>query len=1155
MFLDYSTLPFRADGMPETPELVLQTMDSQTIGTIPGAYNIKLNIKFSEPSEISFDVPAVIDGKPNPVYAHITGYMLIYTKQYGIYIALNPSTEADGIAEIKHVTGYSIEKALETKTFFLEEGTFQFYNTSNPTDSSTVIGRILEIAAGWKVGYISPAIAQRYRTFEQYDDYLLSFLYNTVPEKYRCVFVFEPYQKTINVYDADEQRPCLPIYLDFDNLLESAGIEELSDELATAIRPYGADGLDIREVNPTGTNWIYDLGYFIAKGDIPAPLAGKWDAWQRSIQTNLPYYEGLSALQASATAQLLSAQAKKTDLDGELETLLASQSITIQAMAQETTTEGKAYQQAALDEINRKIRQKKVEITQQERLIASIEDTLNSDNATSYPAKINAVVNELGISKYFSEDEYAILQHYFIEQDITEDTFVASDVDVSVSGQRFSVSGETIRIHDAQISEIDLTDDLQKNMYVFSGGAFQVSGSHTISGDVIRGTLERSNSGGFVLSLYAGSITANEKTAPSGMITVNGSLASFSDDITPITKDEMTTYEGTYLEFTAADGDLFLTANVSDYHRYAVKKELYDYAVGVLSDLATPTYEFTVESGNFLFVKEFQPFRDKLELGKGVYLNLGGGQAITPYIIEMEFSFEDKSAFSIVFSNRFKRHDNVNTLKDMIEKSYSSSRRFDASKYIYNQAKGHASAVSEFMNSSLDAAKNTILAAANQSVVINGAGIHVGGNSACQLRIVDSMIAMTDDNWEHAKLAIGRFASKETGTYFGVNAEVIGGKLIVGNSLIIENTNDAGVMQFKVDSSGAWLNNSTFVLQKDDGGKILIDPKYGIAAGDGNLFALDGTTVTPSFVDTDGSILFDRDGFPEDTNFYLDIRDGGAYFRGKLLAQSGEIGGFAIAADYLHTGSGGNFVALNGSGTNSHSAYAFWAGGTSPASAKFWVKKDGSISAKDGTFSGTLSAAKLSGSLTAADSESWIVGCGIDINNGMFLVDPDGNVIMNGNLTLKDGVITWGNLSGSVKNEIYDAQDAAYDALDAAGEAEDLARKIANGQYSNGTFISGTEIYSPTIYSNEFNILPQAKSDLSGSFNLYSYYDNKLYHFLKIYYDESDAPLLHFSSPNGAYLHWDISNTYFHRNLSFNGATLDFQNATIRNLNITAKFG
>ena len=84
----------------------------------------------------------------------------------------------------------------------------------------------------------------------------------------------------------------------------------------------------------------------------------------------------------------------------------------------------------------------------------------------------------------------------------------------------------------------------------------------------------------------------------------------------------------------------------------------------------------------------------------------------------------------------------------------------------------------------------------------------------------------------------------------------------------------------KVDSTGAWLNNSTFVLQKDGGGKILLDPKYGIVAGTQDLFDTDGTTVLPSFIDKDGELVLDKLGMPEKANFFLDLRDGSAYFRG-----------------------------------------------------------------------------------------------------------------------------------------------------------------------------------------------------------------------------------------------------------------------------------
>ena len=80
MYLDYSKLEFDRDGNPETPELVLKTLGDKMVGVIPGVHNLKMNIKFSEPSEISFDIPSIIDGRPNPLYDDVTGYKQIYTK-------------------------------------------------------------------------------------------------------------------------------------------------------------------------------------------------------------------------------------------------------------------------------------------------------------------------------------------------------------------------------------------------------------------------------------------------------------------------------------------------------------------------------------------------------------------------------------------------------------------------------------------------------------------------------------------------------------------------------------------------------------------------------------------------------------------------------------------------------------------------------------------------------------------------------------------------------------------------------------------------------------------------------------------------------------------------------------------------------------------
>lgn len=1092
MYLDYSKLAFDKNGTPETPTLVLKTMHEETIGVIPGVYNLKLSVKFAEPSEMTFDVPAILDGEKNWIYDELVGYKVIYTERYGIYVVMNPTTSADGISDVKHVQCYSLEKVLDTKKFFLEDGddgsTFKFFNQTNHNDPDTIIGRVLEVADGWHMGYVAPSVAQRYRTFDGYDDYLMSFLYGDCQDKFRCVFVFDPYERSINVYDADIELETLPIYLDFDNLVESLDIEEVTDELVTAIRPYGSDDVDIREVNPIGSNWIYDLSYFIANGDLPDALAAKWEAWQRTVLNRQTYYKGLVALQASASSTLLATQAALADLKGELDTLTAQQSVTIQALAMETTSTGKANQQKLLDEINQKIAAKKAEIAAKENEIAALEA-----NIKPYAEQIQAVVNELSISKFFSEEEYAILRKYIIEQDITEDTFVATSVDTTVSGSSYSLVNERVSVDASSISEVDLTNEFQKKMYVFSGGNFAFSGSHNITGDIIRGTLEVGSDNQYVLSLYAGSITVNTTKASSGTITLVGSLSSFSSDIRDVTIDEVTTREGSKISFVCGTGSMYLTANVSDYQKYSVQLELYDYALDVLADLATPTYEFSVDSANFVFAQEFAPFRNRLELGKGVYLNVGGKQTITPYIIEFELDFEKHSNFSVVFSNRFKRKDYVNTLKDMVETSYSTSRSFDANKYLYNQAANQAASVSKFMKSSLDAAVNTIIAAKNQSVVINGSGIHVGGDSKYQLRIVDSMIAMTDDNWATAKLAIGLFASDEVGTYFGVNAEVIGGKLIVGNNLVIENETDDGVMQFKVDSSGAWLNNSTFVLQKDNGGKILIDPMYGIAAGTGDLYSVDGTTVYPSFISLGRSrdnILFDDDGMPQNANFYLDIDDGSVYIRGKVSATSGKISGFTIEDDYLHAGSGSDYIALNGSGTNANSAYAMWAGAAAPASAKFWVKKNGDMYAKSGTFQGVVSGASFkdkSGNSMMNSNYEFTAGYlnlnGLNVGNGNFTVDARGNVSVRGSITMAAGSsINWASVTESNvgNSSSYQRANTAYNlastANSNAGDAYNLANTALQAAYDNA--LSDRDIFNMlTNGSTRFGIFSDSTSN------------------------------------------------------------------------------
>ncbi len=1162
----------------ETPVLRLRTLSGRNIGVLNHVMNLHFSVNYAELSEIEFEIPYMSDGVKNPLYDQVTGRKQIYTEDCGVYILMNPQIEGDGAKEVKKCVGYSLEYGFTDKILFLEEGTYNLWDPINPSD--TILGRIIELDPTWSVGDIDYSLlsgSRRYRTFDEYNGRALDFCYNDAPEKFQCLFVFDPYERKINLVDATAEVSTIPVYLDYQNLIESVKVKELSEEVITKLFPYGADGLSIREVNPTGKAYIVDLSHYMNNGDISAEVSERIQGWQLAIQNRKLEYTGVVNMRASATALLVSAKAYLTDLQGELSSLIGQQSVTIQAIAMESTDKGKATQQAELDRINAEIAAKNAEISAEQARIAQIEA-----NITSYTTRIQAFTELLAMESYFTSDEMDEIRPYLIEEEVEENTFIASTIDTSVSGESFTVSG-TVSITSQTISELFPDDGV--TMYLFDGGTITMP---RLSAEIIRGTFEFSGNE-LVMSAYVASGAKDGVSFPSGLVTISG-----------IPGEMMVGYGSggstiTSVSFKPDNARVYFTANVSDYQRYSVAESLYTYGVEILAERNWPGFEYSIEAANPLFIEEFAPFAERLELGRGVYVNvhqlsdtddqgastysLARGVAPTAEtvriatLIGVEIGFDSPDDFSFTFSSRFRRHDETATLMDTIQSSYSSGRSFDASKYIYNQTANKTSQVTEFMNSSLDASKNTIIGATDQSVIMDGNGLQIGGKEDYQIRVVDRMIAMTDDNWATAKLAIGYFALPGGGNYWGINADLLAGKLLIGNSMVIENPTDDGTMQFKVDSSGAWLYNSVFSLSHDGGGKILIHPEYGIAGGMSGLYTTDGTTITPSFIDDRGDIVFDKDGFPANTSLFLDIRDGSAYFRGKIYATDGVFSGELQAAT-------GTFSGELSAATGTFEGEI--TGGSINIGDSFKVDSNGNLTASSGTFSGVISGADYLDDIGESMMESgrfkskYLNIKGMTITNSAgntsFAVNSNGDVTINGNVTMTGGSISWNNiddtqssaykLAGEAKSIANLAGSSAAAAASAASDASELAKQIARGEYIEGeenkpTFISQNMIYSPviygpTIYANTFSVMPQTHST-TGGFKIYGYWDSydDIREMLHIYYyGEGLSPNLIFDSYYAGYTYWKLPETNFEKNVRFNGE-VDFSEARVIGLPAT----
>lgn len=1147
MVIDFSKIDFT-----KRPKFILRNLDDSAIGYLSNVLNPKGIFCYNEISEISFEYPSQINGRKLDEYDLLTGMRVIDVQGYGQFILRNPDETDNGVVKIKSCKAYSLEHELTNKNITLEEGTYCFWNPF--AVESSILGIIMSEVPSWTIGAVSNDLIGKYRTFSVNTKNIYDWIKSDLQEAYGCIFDFDTYNRKISVRSINEIVNTKPVYLSTKNLIKEIEIEENTDELVTALDVYGADGVTIRSVNPMGLNRIYNLDAYMNKKYFSNEIIGKWSQWKSTFESyQKPYYQLIIA-QNMQVSRYTTEESVLAELNGELLALEAKQSAIHQAIAVDQAL------QSELNSINRQISSKKSEIATQENLLRNIKTQIDS-----YTSQLKSINKKTAFESFFTPDELKILDRYFKCGSLNDSTFVVTSTDA------YAVDTTTISGISAIFNLTDLTSITQTpygndmTFYIIRGGTIGASAANAVlNAQMVNGTLQVNSDRSFVFSLYLNKGTFNGMEFPSGSIAMTGTLSTSVSNST------------SFLQFKTSSATLYLTQDVTEYQKMSIEWELFEYGFETLKKMSSPDYFFSISVVNFLALDDYIDFAKELSLGERAYLQIEKG-VVTPIVTSIEVDFDDLTDFTIDFGNAYKLNDASFKFEDLLDQSVSSASSLDFNKYNYSNFvnSGAKTQVKDFMTSAIDTMKNMIMSGANNELTIDQTGLRCrkydeasGGYSPKQLWLAHNALMFTNDNWNSATIGIGEFVDKNLGSIFGIIAPAIVGTILAGSSLVIESEKqDGGVAVFKVDAEGASLHNASFNLYGSSGGRIDLGAIYGIVAGSNknNLFYYD-SKGQPTGVRTvnNRSITKISDlasGDSPNANFWLDMY-GSAYFKGKILATSGEIGGFTIASSYLYSGSGSTRVAING-GTDYYSAYAFWAGATNPANAPFWVKKNGDFHAMNGDFGGTLNAPNLKGVMTADASGGWIEGCGIRVGRNYganmgynFYVDPNGNVWMQGNLVLKNGSISWANLDQSTKNtinEAYNAADAAYDlasdAYDYASDAEKLAKRIANGEFRNGTFINGTEIYSPTIYADEFVVMPRNNysNRWTGGYSMYGYFGSTLYHMLNIgYADTGFSPEIEFWSPAGAYVYWGFNRTSFYGYCDFSGATVT---------GITATFG
>lgn len=874
MVVDFSKIDLQ-----DRPVLILKNTTGKPIGALGSAINVTTDIKYNESSVLEFSLPAKTDNCDTPHYDSVVGMRVIELKDIGQFILMNPKESGDGVKRIKSCKAYSLEFEFTFKKITIENGTYNLWNPVAP--ENTIVGMILELMPSWSVGEIDSSLIGKYRTFEVSGENVYNFIKSTVQQSYNCIFDFDTLNRKINVKDVSSHVKTNPIYISLSNLAKSIEVEEDTESIVTRLDVNGADGVNIRDVNPSGTNTIINLDYYMTQDNFDQPLIDKYYAWKDTYaRYQLPYYN-LSIEYSLQMMRKVTAEAQLTDLKGELTSLENIQATTIQAIARNIKS------QSDLNAVNNDIANKNNEIFAKQNEINNISTYL--DSIISEMKSINDMTN---FQRYFTESEYILLDRFIKDDALSDSSFVFQEVGTyNDSDLGNNITNRSILVSDAAITHINSSSGA--DIYDIKGGSIVIDG--TISCELVRGAFEYDiDTGDFLFTAYLCNGTMNGAEFPTACISITGKSSGIavSDSV---------------LNYTALSGYLYATYNTTEYEKRSVAWDLFEYGNETLEKISQPSFIFGVTSANFLSLEDFVTFKNTLKHGEKIYVSIDENQTLSPIVIGVKIEWDNPQNLVLEFSDKYVSEDSAFRLADLLEQSVSMGKSVDLSKFTYSAFvdSGANTRVKEFMTSALDVAKNNIVSSKDQAISWGDSGIRLRKwtdeshqtYEPYQIWMNNNSILMTKNNWSTAEIAIGNFYDSNLGDCWGVVAPNIVGTLLAGNNLVIESEKkDGGTSVFRVDADGCVLYNSSFdIVSENNITQISLDPQFGIVIGEYPVYSIDSKSreSTKKIVDTDRA------------RFWVDT-DGNLFFQGTLRATTGEFDGKVTAREgYIGNGSTG----------------------------------------------------------------------------------------------------------------------------------------------------------------------------------------------------------------------------------------------------------
>ena len=259
---------------------------------------------------------------------------------------------------------------------------------------------------------------------------------------------------------------------------------------------------------------------------------------------------------------------------------------------------------------------------------------------------------------------------------------------------------------------------------------------------------------------------------------------------------------------------------------------------------------------NLLSIPKFKDLVKSFKLGNWMRVEIDDS-IYKLRLLQYDISYGDFNSIPVEFSDVTKIKSGITDVQSILSQATSMATSYNAVQKQAQQGEKSNTILSHWVEDGLDATNTRIIGGAdNQTQSWDEHGMLFKKYDSIndvyedtQLKIINSTLAITDDNWQSVKTAVGDYYyfNPEDGKLtkaYGVNAETLVGKLILGEQLGIYN--ESGNLSF---------DNSGFKVSSKDGtNSFTVDPNSDV------LVAISHDDQKVFWIDENGRLHITGDG-------------------------------------------------------------------------------------------------------------------------------------------------------------------------------------------------------------------------------------------------------------------------------------------------------